>query len=92
MEGAIGLEEETEETSNGEIFFKCLLKEGEKMSDFDDLADFVEFKRGKDYSNWLSNRYRYRKWKCEKMAVLKWKKKKKTWRTFKGKKIGVGLF
>ncbi|CAI9755953.1 unnamed protein product [Fraxinus pennsylvanica] len=92
MEGAIGLEEETEETSNGKIFFKCLLKEGEKMSDFDDLADFVECKQGKDYSNWLRNRYRYRKWKCEKMAVLKWKKKKKTWRTFKGKKIGVSLF
>ncbi|KAL2513304.1 hypothetical protein Adt_18904 [Abeliophyllum distichum] len=91
MEGAIGLEEETEETSNGEIFFKCILKGREKVSDFDDLADFVECKQGKDYSAWLKNRYRYRKWKCEKMAVLKWKKKKKTWKTFKGKKIGVGL-
>lgn len=71
-------EEETEETSNGEIFLKCLLKPDQNVPDFDDLASFIECKHGKDYSDWLKNREKYRKWRSEKMAVLKWKKKKKT--------------
>ncbi|KAL6512120.1 hypothetical protein OROGR_021717 [Orobanche gracilis] len=85
MEAVEGLEEEeeTEETSNGEIYLKYVLKMGETNSDFDDLVDFVECKQGKDYSDWLKNRGRYRKRKLEKMAVLRWKKKKKTWKTLK---------
>ncbi|KAL6525250.1 hypothetical protein OROMI_030843 [Orobanche minor] len=86
MEAVAGLEEEeeeTEETSNGEIYLKYVLKMGETNSNFDDLVDFVECKQGKDYSDWLKNRGRYRKRKLEKMAVLRWKRKKKTWKTLK---------
>ncbi|KAK6116691.1 hypothetical protein DH2020_049573 [Rehmannia glutinosa] len=86
MEVVAGLEEETEETSNGEIFLKCMLKGGENISNVDDLVSFVECKQGKDYSAWLKNRQRYRRWKFEKMAVLRWKRKKKTWKTVKGKR------
>ncbi|XP_051136888.1 uncharacterized protein LOC127255421 [Andrographis paniculata] len=81
-EAVAGLEEETEETTNGEIFLRCMLQT-DGVSDFDDLASFVECKQGKDYSAWLKNRQRYRRWKSEKMAVLKWKKKKKTWKILK---------
>ncbi|KAL7097073.1 hypothetical protein ACP275_10G119900 [Erythranthe tilingii] len=77
-------EEETEETSNGEVFLKCVLNMGEN-NDFDDLASFVECKQGKDYSSWFKNRKKYRCRVLEKMAVLRWKRKKKTWKTLKGK-------
>lgn len=79
------LEEETEETSNGEIFLKCMLGM-ENVSNFDDLVDFVECKQGKNYSSWLKNRQRYRRWRSDKMAVLRWKRKKKTWKILKGKR------
>ncbi|XP_010032568.2 uncharacterized protein LOC104422051 [Eucalyptus grandis] len=81
------MEESTEETCNGEIFLKCLLEEGSKKScDYDDLVDFIELKKGKDYNGWLRNRAKYRKRKSERMAVLRWKKRKMTWRMMKGKK------
>ncbi|KAL7097075.1 hypothetical protein ACP275_10G120000 [Erythranthe tilingii] len=83
-ERVAGLEEETEETSNGEVFLKCVLNMGEN-NDFDDLASFVECKQGKDYSSWFKNRKKYRCRVLEKMAVLRWKRKKKTWKTLKGK-------
>jgi len=82
----VGIEEETEETCNGKIFLKCRLENRGKPSDFDDLADFIECKRGKDYNGWLKDRQKYRKWKCEKMAVLRWKKRK-TLKFMKGKKM-----
>lgn len=84
MEQVSDLEEETEETSNGEIFLKCMAKMDGTNSDFDDLVSFVECKPGKDYLAWSKNRQRFRKWKFEKMAVLRWKRKKKTWKTLKG--------
>lgn len=84
--GAVGTEEETEESSNGELFLRCVIKKSGIVSDFDELADFVECKQGKDYSSWLKDREKYRKWKGEKMAVLRWKKKKKTWRVIKSKR------
>ncbi|KAH6776610.1 hypothetical protein C2S52_014171 [Perilla frutescens var. hirtella] len=83
METAGCLEEETEETCNGEIFLKCM--PGGNVFKFDDLVDFVECKEGKDYSHWLTNRRRFRKWRYEKMAVLKWKKNKKSRKIVKGK-------
>ncbi|XP_059630939.1 uncharacterized protein LOC132273862 isoform X2 [Cornus florida] len=86
MECVVGIEEETEETCNGEIFLNCILECPKKSSDIDDLTDFIECKQGKDYSGWLKDRQRYRKWKSEKMAVLRWQKKKKTWREMKGKR------
>ncbi|KAL0314134.1 UNVERIFIED_CONTAM: hypothetical protein Sangu_2257800 [Sesamum angustifolium] len=76
-EPVASLEEETEETCNGETFFKCVLKMDDNISDFDDLVGFVECKQRKDYSAWLKNRQRYRRWRFEKMAVLRWKKKRK---------------
>ncbi|KAL3513375.1 hypothetical protein ACH5RR_026092 [Cinchona calisaya] len=86
MAGAVGTEEETEESSNGELFLRCMINNGGIVSDFDELADFIECKQGKDYSTWLKDREKYRKWKGEKMAVLRWKRKKKTWRLLKNKK------
>ncbi|XP_073017706.1 uncharacterized protein [Primulina eburnea] len=83
MEAVVGLEEETEETSNGEIFLSCMM--GERTSGFEDLADFIECKQGKDYTAWLKNRQRYRKRRFEKLAVLKWKRRKKTLKTMKGR-------
>lgn len=74
--------EEAEETCSGEIFLKCL---GSSSYD-DDIADFVECKRGKDYLQWMKNRQKYRKWKSHKLAVLRWKKKKKIWKCIKTKK------
>ncbi|XP_059297138.1 uncharacterized protein LOC132050099 isoform X2 [Lycium ferocissimum] len=79
------MEEEMEETTNGKIFLKCRLQAGQ-VHDFDDLADFVECKKGKDYSSWLKNRQQYRKLKCDKIALLRWKKKKKCWKVMKRNK------
>lgn len=84
MEAAACLEEETEETCSGEIFLKCMLQKD--MSGFDDIVDFVECKQGKDYSTYLKNRQRFRKWRSQKMAVLKFKKKKKSWKIHDGKR------
>lgn len=72
--------EEAEETWSGEIFLKCL-----GSSSHDDIVDFVECKRGKDYSQWMKNRQKYRKWKSHKLAVLRWKKKKHIWKCIKTK-------
>ncbi|KAK4391249.1 hypothetical protein Sango_2188200 [Sesamum angolense] len=44
-EPVASLEEETEETCNGETFFKCVLKMNDNISDFDDLVGFVECKQ-----------------------------------------------
>lgn len=86
MAGVLGTEEEIEESCNGELFLRCRQKNIDRVSDFDDLAQFIECKKGKDYSSWLRGREKFRKWKGEKMAVLRWKRKKKTWRVVKGKK------
>ncbi|CAN4106092.1 unnamed protein product [Withania somnifera] len=79
------MEEETEETTNGKIFLKCRLQAGQ-VPDFDDLADFIECKQGKDYSSWLKHRQEYRQLKCDKMALLRWKRKKKSWKVMKTNK------
>ncbi|GAV69580.1 hypothetical protein CFOL_v3_13081 [Cephalotus follicularis] len=80
---AVEIEEEIEESSSGEIFLHCV---GAQRSDFDDLADFIKCKPGRDYSDYLKGRQTYRKWKHEKVAVLRWKKKKNTWKYPKGLK------
>lgn len=84
---AVDVEEQTEETSNGEVFLSCILKRGKKAPDFDDLAEFIECKQGKDYSSWLRNRRKYRMWKDQKLAILRWKRKKQTWRIARSKKF-----
>ncbi|PON85033.1 2-isopropylmalate synthase [Trema orientale] len=75
-------EEETEESRNGKVFLKCVVTNprGSETRYCDDLADFVECKRGKDYSSWLKDRERYRRWKSQKMAVLRWQKRRSTWK------------
>lgn len=55
----------------GEIFLKCLPGFRKNHSDWDDLADFIECKRGKDYSAWLEKRARFRKWKYRRMSSIK---------------------
>ncbi|KAM3729508.1 hypothetical protein ACB098_12G017800 [Castanea mollissima] len=82
-ESADGTEEETVKTCNGETFLKCILGDSKNLPDFDDLADFIECKQGKDYRIWLKDKQRHRKWKGEKMAVLSFKKKRKTWKLWK---------
>ncbi|KAG6659244.1 hypothetical protein I3843_03G016700 [Carya illinoinensis] len=86
-ESTDGIEEETVETCNGEIFLNCILEGSGKSSEYNDVADFIECKQGKDYCGWLKDRQKYRKWKCQKMAVLRWKKKKKTWKSMKGREL-----
>lgn len=84
MEATACLEEETEETCNGEIFLKCMVQED--LSGFDDIVDFVECKQGKDYSSYIKNRQRFRKWRSQKIAVLKFKRKEKSWKIHHGKR------
>ncbi|KAF8411882.1 hypothetical protein HHK36_004440 [Tetracentron sinense] len=80
------LKDVQEDTCDGEIFIKCIKERHGKQSDFDDLADFIECKQGKDYSSWLKDRQKYRKWKCEKMTVVRKERKKKSWKLMKGKR------
>ncbi|XP_019157703.1 PREDICTED: uncharacterized protein LOC109154343 isoform X2 [Ipomoea nil] len=74
-----------EETLNGEIFLRCMEPNAKHDSDFDELADFIECKQGKDYAGWLQDREKYRKWKSKRTAMLRWKRKRKTWKVWKRK-------
>ncbi|KAB2030876.1 hypothetical protein ES319_D05G263600v1 [Gossypium barbadense] len=77
VESALSIEENTGETCNGEIFLQCVLEGSRDSSAVADLADFIECKQGKDYSNWLRGRERYRRWKSKKLANVRWKKKRR---------------
>jgi hypothetical protein len=50
-----GTEEETVETCNGKIFLNCVLDDSQNLFDYDDLANFIECKQGKDYNGWLKD-------------------------------------
>ncbi|XVF63314.1 hypothetical protein PTKIN_Ptkin09bG0077900 [Pterospermum kingtungense] len=76
VESALSIEENRGETCNGEIFLRCILEGSQNSSDVADLADFIECKPGKDYSDWLRDREKFRRWKSVKMANLRWKKKR----------------
>ncbi|CAH2077772.1 unnamed protein product [Thlaspi arvense] len=81
----VGVEEER---CNGEKFLWCVAGKGNlRSSDVEELADFIACEPGKDYSDWLKGRERYRnqRWKSEKIAVQRWKKKQKAWRESKRK-------
>ncbi|KAI4338845.1 hypothetical protein MLD38_023853 [Melastoma candidum] len=80
---SVRVEERVEETSSGEILVKCLLEGMEGQDDYDDLVDFIELKKGKDYCGWLRNREKFRKRVAKRTAVLKWKRKKLSKRTIK---------
>lgn len=62
---------EESDTCSGEIFLKCL----NAPPEYDDLADFIECKSGKDYWSWMKQREMYRKWKCEKLEICRIERK-----------------
>ena len=71
---------ELEEGCNGKIFLDCLFKGSRHSSDdYADLVDFIECEKGKDYSSYLRNRDRHRKWKYAKRASLR-KMKSDKWK------------
>ncbi|XP_039024572.1 uncharacterized protein LOC120157536 [Hibiscus syriacus] len=77
VESALSIEETTGETCNGEIFLRCVLQGSLDSSAVADLADFIECKQGKDYSEWLKNREKLRRWKSEKLENFRWKKRRR---------------
>lgn len=80
------VEDGTEEICNGELFLDCILPK--KVSDYAELADFLECTKGKDYSNWLNNRQKYRKWKYQRIIDSRKTKKEKVWKSLMSWKIG----
>ncbi|ONK61659.1 uncharacterized protein A4U43_C08F32250 [Asparagus officinalis] len=58
-------------TCTGEIFLECLTPYHKNNSNVEDLVDFIECKNGKDYSSWLENRARFRKWKYKRVSSIK---------------------
>lgn len=70
----------TVETCSGESYLKTRLKGSGSVTDFDDLTDFVECKKGKDYADWLKGRDKFREQKLKKMVKRRWEKKKQAWR------------
>ncbi|KAL4564209.1 hypothetical protein LXL04_028265 [Taraxacum kok-saghyz] len=68
-------------TCSGEVYLKTRLVGSGKVSDFDDLADFVECKKGKDYVGWLKDRDNFRRGKIGKRSKRLLDKKKQVWRS-----------
>uniref|UniRef100_K7N4L0 DUF7812 domain-containing protein n=1 Tax=Glycine max TaxID=3847 RepID=K7N4L0_SOYBN len=81
----------TAKTCNGEMFLNCILEDPKKLSDYDDLADFLECKTGKNYSKWLNGREVYTNRRYQKKIDLRKKKKETFWNSSKYKKIGKSL-
>ncbi|CAA7039682.1 unnamed protein product [Microthlaspi erraticum] len=84
-DSGIGIEEES---CNGEKFLWCMAGKGNlRSSDVEELADFIACEPGKDYSDWLKGRERFRqqRWKLDKIALQRWNKKQKAWRENKRK-------
>lgn len=81
------VEDRTEKTSSGEMFLNCILEDPKKLSDYDELADFLECEPGKNYASWLKGRAKIRKWRYKKMLNLRKGKKEKIWRSLKRRKI-----
>ncbi|KAE8701865.1 Detected protein of unknown function [Hibiscus syriacus] len=77
VESALSIEETTGETCNGEIFLRCVLQGSQDSSSVADLADFIECKKGKDYSEWMKDRDKFRRWKSEKLENFRWKKRRR---------------
>lgn len=77
-----------EESCNGERFLWCMAGEDNlRKTDVEELADFIACEPGKDYSDWLKGRERFRKqrWKWDKIALQRWNKKQRAWRESKGR-------
>ncbi|XP_020222744.1 uncharacterized protein LOC109805157 [Cajanus cajan] len=75
----------TEKTCNGEVFLNSMFEGSKRLSDYDELADFLECKTGKNYSKWLNNRQIYRKWRYQKKKNLRKSKKEILWKSSKCK-------
>ncbi|KAJ9567508.1 hypothetical protein OSB04_003474 [Centaurea solstitialis] len=73
------------ETCRGEVYLKMRLQGSCGVDDFDDLADFVECKKGKDYADWLKSRDKFREKKLSRAVKRRWEKKKQAWRSMRGK-------
>ncbi|KAF5184626.1 2-isopropylmalate synthase [Thalictrum thalictroides] len=65
---------EEEEICNGEVYFRLY---GSTQSDIDELADFVECKKGKDYAKWWKDKESYRAFSYMKTAARKRERRKK---------------
>lgn len=85
------LEDGTAKSCNGEMFLNCILEDPKKLSDYDDLADFLECKTGKNYSKWLNGREVYRNRRYQRKIDLRKKKKETFWNSSKYRKIGKSL-
>ena len=73
------------------MFLNCILEDPKKVSDYDDLADFLECKTGKNYSKWLNGREVYRNRRYQRKIDLRKKKKETFWNSSKYRKIGKSL-
>jgi len=81
----------TEKACNGEMFLNSILEDPKKLSDYDELADFLECKTGKNYSKWLNGREIFRGRRYKKKLELK-KPKKQTFPKYSQfKKNGYSL-
>ncbi|XP_076914479.1 uncharacterized protein LOC143573501 [Bidens hawaiensis] len=86
LRNACGAKEEdmtssSRETCNGEVY----LKTRNVCGDVDDLADFIECQKDKDYEDWLKGRDKFRGWKSEKRVKRMQEKRKQAWRSMIGK-------
>ena len=79
LDSAVIIANNSVRTCNGEIYLKCLLGKHSKVSDFDELADFIVCEPEKDYSEWLKNKEKFRRRKYEKMFKFRRKKRKLAW-------------
>lgn len=70
----------TKETCSGEAY----LKTRNVTSDIDDLADFIECQKDKDYASWIKGRDKFRGRKLAKRVKRMWEKKKQAWRSMIG--------
>ncbi|URE14718.1 RNA-binding protein Luc7-like [Musa troglodytarum] len=73
-------------TCNGETFIQSLPGNQKDPSEWADLVDFIEGTHGKDYSDWLRHRKRFRVWQHEKRLVMKGHKKVVAARRLRSKK------
>ncbi|CAN6455614.1 unnamed protein product [Victoria cruziana] len=73
-------DEDGDKACNGEAFIQPILgmeEKGKRPSDYEELADFIVCKHGKDYKSWLNSRKIFRWWSYEKAAMGRQLKKRK---------------
>ncbi|KAF3792445.1 hypothetical protein EJ110_NYTH11541 [Nymphaea thermarum] len=73
-------DEDGDKACNGEAFIESILgmeEKGKRPRDYEELADFIVCKHGKDYKSWLNSRKIFRSWSHEKAALARQQKKRK---------------